>query len=67
VVQLLSVTRPAGAAPNPASYSHIANGMNNLNRFAVLAIIFGVWAMAYDTGRQQPAYSHHACQQQLKP
>ena len=29
--------------------------MNNLNRFAVLAIIFGVWAMAYDTGRQQPA------------
>jgi hypothetical protein len=27
--------------------------MKNLNRFAVLAIIFGVWAMAYDTGRQQ--------------
>jgi len=41
--------------------------MTNLNRFAVLAIIFGVWAMAYDTGRQQPVYSHHACQKQLKP
>ena len=35
--------------------------MKNLNRFAVLAIIFGVWAMAYYTGRQQTAYSHHAC------
>ena len=41
--------------------------MKNLNRFAVLAIFFGVWAMAYDTGRQQPAYGHHACQEQLKP
>lgn len=41
--------------------------MKNLNRFAVLAIIFGVWAMAYDTGRHNPAYSHRACQEQLKP
>jgi hypothetical protein len=24
-----------------------------INRFAIFAIIFGVWAMAYDTGRTQ--------------
>jgi hypothetical protein len=27
-----------------------------INRFAIFAIIFGVWAMAYDTGR-------HVCTQ----
>lgn len=31
-----------------------------INRFAILNIIFGVWAMAYDTGRSTAS---HACAQ----
>jgi len=27
-----------------------------INRFAILAIIFGVWAMAYDTGLSHAAH-----------
>jgi len=39
-----------------------------INRSAVLAMAFAMWAMAYDIGRDNAAASHHqACQQQLKP
>jgi hypothetical protein len=37
-----------------------------IDRLAVLVIIFGIAAMAYDTGKQR-VQAHHACQEQLKP
>ena len=40
--------------------------IKTIDRLAMLAIIFGIAAMAYDTGKQQ-VQAHHACQEQLKP
>jgi hypothetical protein len=40
--------------------------LRTIDRIAVLAIIIGIAAMAYDTGKQQ-VQAHHACQEQLKP
>jgi hypothetical protein len=48
------------AQPNPRTM------IKTIDRLAVLVIIFGIAAMAYDTGKQQ-VQAHHACQEQLKP
>ena len=40
--------------------------IKTIDRLAVLVIIFGIAAMAYDTGKQH-VQAHHACQEQLKP
>jgi len=40
--------------------------IKTIDRLAMLAIIFGIAAMAYDTGKQQ-VQAHHACQEHLKP
>ena len=40
--------------------------IKTIDRLAVLVIIFGIAAMAYDTGKQQ-VQAHHACHEQLKP
>jgi len=38
-----------------------------INRAAVFTMVFAMWAMAYDLGKDNAAAHHQSCQQQLKP